>query len=198
MSIKKSHLTKKAAAGALVALSSFVPQPLMNAANAASDTIKLSGSFITGIQLTGGLPVAFGSVAVTSPTGSIKLSVAGAVTSPGPDAVAVGGGAAGTLKFKAVSTTPNVDITVKGMGPVVLAATVGGHAPAGTSKMTKIILSGIGATAPTLTAAGTTAKKAGYDINTKNGTLKVGGYMTWGAVQPFGQFDEVLTFIISY
>ncbi len=201
MSIKKTNLIKKAASGvALVALSGVVPQPLVNDAQAATATINLSGSFITGIQLTALNALNFGSIAVTSPTGTASVSTAGGFVST--DAVAVGGAlAAGKITFKAVNTTPNVDITAKctQAQKLTLAATGGGNGPTGTIKVVSVTLGAIGATATTLAfGAGTTIQKAGYNINTKSAAMLVGTNVSWAGGQPIGTFAAPLIMTISY
>jgi hypothetical protein len=198
MSQKNLINTKMAAGAALVALSGFVPQPFVNSAQAASASISISGSFITGIQLAAGTDIKMGKVAVTAANGSVVISTAGVVTPT--KAVAAGGAPqAGTFSFKAVSTTPNVDITVTGLGALTLAATTGGVGPVGTAKLTKITLGGIGAAPTTLTDGGAgTDKKLAYNINTTLATMDVGATITWGAVQPIGQFQTPITLTIAY
>lgn len=190
--------TKMAAGAALIALSGFVPQPLISSADAATAKISVTGSLITGIQLAAGQNVKFGSVAATDINGNMAISTAGAVTPS--KGVAVGGAPqAGSFAFTAVSTTPNVDITVAGLGALTLAASAGGAGPTGTAKLNKIILDNIGAAAITLTnGGGGTAKKAGYDITTKTGPIKVGAVVTWGATQPIGAFTQQITLTMVY
>lgn len=190
--------TKMAAGAALVALSGFVPQPLISNAEAASAKINVTGSLITGIVLAAGQDVKFGSVAATDINGKMSISTAGVITPS--KAVAVGGAPqAGTFAFTAVSTTPNVDITVAGLGALTLAATGGGGGPTGTAKLNKIVLDNIAAAATTLTnAGGGTAKKAGYDITSLTGPIKVGASVTWGATQPIGSFTQQITLTMAY
>lgn len=193
----KSLLKSRAAAGTLlVALSGFVPQPLINSAMADTLTVPLTGSFISGITLSAGTNIQMGSMVASQGSGKAVLSTAGAnVVSKG---AAIGGAAAGTIKFKAVSTVPNVDITVSKMGSLTLGATIGGHAATGTAKLTKLVLAGIGAAAANVTAAGTVGKSLNYNINKTSGTIKVGATVTWGAVRPIGAFNQGLVFTIAY
>lgn len=192
-----SHLKSRAAAGAaLVALSGFVPQPLIGTALAAVASLPLQGTFISGITLTAGNPIDFGSMVASATGGKAVLSTAG-VNTP-TKGVAIGGAAVGTIKFKAASTTPNVDITVSKMGPLTLAKTAGNNGPAGTAKLTKVALGAIGAAAADITAAGTIGKKLGYNITTKSANIKVGGTITWGAVRPIGAFTQNIVVTIAY
>ncbi|GJL85521.1 MAG: hypothetical protein DHS20C02_12960 [Micavibrio sp.] len=202
MSNKKSHIKTKAAAvtgAAVVALSGFVPQPLISSAQAATATISVTGSFITGIALAAGANANFGSVAATAPAGSVVLATTGAITAS-PNAVAVGGAVAnGSFVFTAVDTTPNINMTVTGLGAVVLAATGGGNGPVGTMKLANVSLGGIGAAAATFpSGGGTTATVANYNITSLNGPIAVGATVTWGAVQPIGLFSEAIVLTAAY
>ncbi len=194
----KTIINKKMAAGAaLVALSGFVPQPLVGTAEAASAKIDVSGSFITGIKLAAGQDVKFGSLAATDVNGTAKIVTAGTVTLT--KGVAVGGAPqAGSFVFTAVSTTPNVDITVAGLGAVVLAASVGGGGPTGTVTLNKIILKGAGIDETLTDGGGGTAKKAGEAISAKTGPIKVGAIVGWGGTQPIGSFTQEITLTIGY
>ncbi|MCB1531883.1 MAG: DUF4402 domain-containing protein [Alphaproteobacteria bacterium] len=199
MSNKKTILNKKVAAGAaLVALSGFVPQPMMQSAQAASASISVTGSFVTGIQLAAGTNAQFGVLAATDVNGTATLSTAGAVT---PSKAVTAGGApqAGSFQFTAVSTVPNVDITVSGLGAVVLAASAGGGGPTGTVKLNKVFLDNFATAAVTITDGGAGSGTAtGVDINAATTSIKVGGQLTWGAVQPIGQFSEAIVLTIAY
>ena len=197
---KKSHIKTKAAvaSAAVVALSGFVPQPLISSAHAASAKISVTGSFITGIKLAAGKNAQFGSNAANDVNGKATISTAGVLAVS--KAVKVGGAPqAGSFAFTAVDIVPNVDFTVAGLGALVLAATGGGAGPAGTMKLKSVILGGVGAAATTLTSGGgTTAKKAGYDITSLVGPLKVGAVVTWGATQPLGAFTQQITLTAAY
>lgn len=199
MSNQKIHLSKKAAAGAaLVALSGFVPQPMMQSAQAATATINMTGSFVTGIALAAGTNASFGVLAATDVNGTATLSTAGAVT-PSKAVTAGGTPQAGSFAFTAVSTTPNIDITVAGLGAVTLNPSAGLGGPAGTVNINKVFLDNIGTAAITLTdGGGGTAKTAGYDFTVKTGAIKVGGQLTWGATAPIGQFSEAITLTVAY
>lgn len=195
----RNHLKKKAAAGTiLVALSGLVPQPFVQHAQAATATISVTGSFISGITLGAGTDVKFGKLVATDINGTAKVATGGAVTLT--KGVAAGGAPqAGSFTFKAANTTPNVDITVAGLGAMVLAATGGGAAAVGTAKLTKVILGGIGAAATTIAdGGGGTGKKAAYDITKTTDTIDVGAIVSWGATTPIGSFAEAVVLTISY
>ena len=194
---RNTHVKSKAAASAaLVALSGFVPQAFVNSAHAATATISVTGSFITGIKLAPGVDAMFGSNAASDINGKLVLSTAGVVTPT--KGVHVGGGPqAGTFQFTAVSTVPNIDITVKGLGALTLAASVGGLGPVGTAKLASVTFDNIGA-APTTLAGAATATKVGYNITTKVAVLKMGATVTWGAVIPIGAFATPVEVYIAY
>lgn len=191
---------KKAAAGAaLVVLSGIVPSPAVLPVQAATTTMSVTGSLITGITITKMADAGMGSNAATAATGSLVLSSAGAVTPS--NAVAVGGGPkAGKIKFKAVSTTPNVDVTVTGLGAVTLGATTNGAAASGAVSLSKLKFKGIMATAKDLTAAGTSAKLAGVNITKTDDTMSVGFTATFSGGSPIarGAWTEVVTFTITF
>ena len=198
MSYDKSKLNSKAVgAAALVALSGFVPQPFVNLAHAATATISVTGSFITGIKLAPGTTAKFGSNAASDINGKINLSTAGAVT--GVKGVHVGGGPqAGSFQFTAVSTVPNVDITVTGMGKLTLAASAGGHAAQGTAKLNSVKFGKIGALTTVSDGGAGTGKKAGYNITKTTTKMLVGAEVTWGAVLPIGSFATPIQVTIAY
>lgn len=199
MSYDKSKLNSKAVGAAtLVALSGFVPQPFVNLAHAATATISVTGSFITGIKLAPGTTAKFGSNAASDINGKMNLSTAGAVT--GVKGVHIGGGKqAGSFQFTAVSTVPNVDITVTGLGKLVLAASAGGHAAQGTAKLNSVTFGKIGAVATTLVDGGAgSAKKAAYNITKKTTKMLVGAEVTWGAVLPIGSFATPIVVTIAF
>ncbi len=205
MSIQKTKSTtrsKVVASAALVALSGFVPQPLMNTAHAASASISVSGSFITGIQLTAVQAMDFGSIAVTDTGGKATLNGVAGTVSATSKGVAIGGAAQGSFVFKAVSTVPNVDITVKvpQANGLTLASTAGGAAATGSAKLINVVINGIGAAATTLALAPATSVTAtGYNINTTSAALKLGGRVDWpSAVQTIGAFAAPLTLTIGF
>jgi hypothetical protein len=202
--IDSTKISKKkmAAGAALVALSGFVPQPLMQQAHAAAATINVTGSFITGITLNAGRDAQFGVMAASDVNGTVTLSTAGAVTFAAGKGVTVGGAPqAGSFAFTAVSTVPNIDITVAGLGAVALAASANGLGPIGTAKLSKIVLGGLdsGAAQVTLTDGGSgTAKVAGYDFDEATATIDVGAQLTWTTPPPIGSFTAPITLTISY
>ncbi len=199
MSIQKPILNKKAAAGvALVALSGFVPQPFMQQAEAASASISVTGSFITGVILAAGTSIKFGKLAATDINGSVTIDTAGALT---PSKAVTAGGApqAGSFAVTFVSTVPNIDITVTGLGLVALAASGGGAGPTGTVKLNNIVLDQLGAAAITLTdGGGGSATTTGFNITTATTNIKVGGQLTWGGTQPIGTFTEAIVLTIAF
>jgi hypothetical protein len=199
MSNTKSFMKSKAAGGAaLVALSGFIPQPLVtNHAQAASAKISVKGSFISGIKISAIKDAVFGSNIATAANGKLVLSSANVVT-PSKGVHIGGSPASGQFKFTAASTTPSVDITVAGLGAMTLGATAGGVAAVGTAKLAKITLDKIGATATLTDGGGGTAKSANYDITATKATIQVGGEVTWGATPPIGAFAEEITLTIAY
>lgn len=198
MSYDKSKLkTKAVGAATLVALSGFVPQPLVNLAQAATATISVTGSFITGIKLAAGTTAKFGSNAASGINGKMVLSTAGAVT-PSKGVHIGGGKQAGSFQFTAVSTVPNIDITVKGLGKLTLSKSAGGLGPVGTAKLQSVTFGKIGA-ATTLTDGGAgTAKKANYNITKKTTKMLVGATVVWGATIPIGSFATPITVTMAF
>lgn len=203
MSIDKTYISKKkiAAGAALVALSGFVPTPVMQQAHAASAPLNVTGSFVTGVQLAAGNSVKFGTLAATAGNGKVTLSTAGANTVS--NAVKVGAASSqGTFSLKVVSTTIGMDITVAGMGAVVLAASAGGGGPTGAVSLDKIILGGAAIGTPTKTTitdgGGGTGKATGVKAGAATGVINVGGQLTWGATQPIGQFTQAITLTMAF
>lgn len=203
MSNQKNLISKKAAAGAaLVALSGFVPQPMLQQAQAATATISVTGSFVTGVQLAAGADVQFGVLAATGANGSASIDTAGTLQAGSKVVNSVGGAPqAGSFAFTVVSLTPPVDFTLTGLGDVgALAASAGGNGPTGTVKLNKIIMDGIGAAPLTFSAGGGTSDKVvGYAVTgAKTATLLVGGQLTWGATAPIGSFTVPIVLTAAY
>ncbi len=198
---KAYNLSKKAATGAaLVALSGFVPQPMMQSANAASAAINVSGSFVTGVTLTPGVAVNFGKLLATAATGNITLSTAG-VLSGSVGVKKVGALAAnGSIKATIANKTAAMNVTIKGLGPVVLAATVNGAGPAGTAKLTKILMKGAALnTLRTVTAVGTTGKTTvTAAVTTPAAVIALGGRLDWTGAIPLGSFTQAITVIMAF
>lgn len=181
----------------LVSLSGFVPVPLWNSARAASASISLTGSFITGVKIAPGINVQIGQIAVTGVNGSIIISPAGVLT---PSKAVTAGGAiqAGSFIFTAVGTVP-VDVTAKGLGALTLTPSIGGLGPVGTAKLNQVIIDGIGAAPLVLTDNGAGSDTAqNYNITTKNGPIDIGLQLTWGAVQPIGAFTQQIVLTVSF
>ncbi len=199
LSSKKIIRSKKAAAGlALITLSGFVPQPYIQSVEAASASLSVTGSFITGVIVVVGGSVKIGQVVATDINGSLTINVLG-VVNPSKALTAGGAPQEGSFAITFVDTGPNVDITVSNMGAVVLAPSVGGVGPTGTVKINKVILDNF-ATAPvSLTdGGGGTDTATNIDVTTATGTLNLGVQLTWGAVQPIGSFAHAIVMTISF
>jgi hypothetical protein len=196
---QKSARTKALTRVALVSLSGFVPVPLIvHTARAASATISFQGSLITGVQIGPGINVQFGKLVATGPNGSMIINPGGGFGST-KGVTAGGAPQAGSFTFKAVNSTGPIDVTVKGLGPVTLAATPGGGGPVGTAKLSKVIIGGIGPAPLVMTAtAGGVATAKNYGLSTKNGPMEIGIGVTWGAVQPIGSFTQQIIMRVTF
>ncbi len=198
------HITKKkvAAGAALVALSGFVPQPMMQQANAASASISVTGSFITGVQLVAGVSVKFGTFAATAGNGNVTLSTAGAITTTVGAVQVNANSAAGSFSLKVVDTAVPLNVTVAGLGAVTLIASAGGGGPTGTVTLNKVILGGasLGGTFIITDAGGGTGKTVipATKVTGKTGAMAIGGQLTWGATQPIGQFTQAITLTMAF
>lgn len=201
MSIQKTVLNKKVAAGAaLVALSGFVPQPLMQQAHAASAGINVSGSFITGVSLAPGVAADFGKLVGTAATGNVTLKTGGTIVTPVVGAKQVGATSTnGTFKATIVNKTAKMDVTVAGMGKVTLTPTVNGAATQGTVTLSKVILGGPALTgAVTITNVAGTGKTQAQATVTAASTINVGGRIEWTGAIPRGQFQQAITLTMAF
>ena len=192
------------AATPLVALSGFVPAPMVvQSARAGSTTLSVTGQFITGISLVKKADMKWGKMVSTDTGGKISLTTAGAHAGSSK-AVGISGEAAGKYTYKAVTTTAGFDITVKGMGKLTLGATTGGAAATGTAKLTKVLFGKVfdttKASVTCTVGGGTTCKTtvAAADFDVKSGSAALGGVITWTTPQPIGAFGQALTIIMSY
>lgn len=189
---------KLLAQSVFITLSGAVPAILNAPAQAASATISITGSFITGVQIAPGLNVQIGKIAVTAINGSIIISPAG-VVNPSKAVTAGGAQQAGSFLFTAVNGTGPIDVTASGLGAVALLPTAGGAPAAGTAKINKIIIDGIGAAPLNLTdTGGGQATAQNYGLTTANGPIDIGIQLTWGAVQPIGSFSEAIVLTVSF
>ena len=136
---------KLAAGAAMVALSGFVPNPLMNEAQAqVSTNINVSGSFISGIAIGGTQSLNFGQVVATSTTGNIGLNSAN-IFNISNNALPVAGNQIGKITLTVAVKSAEFDITVTGFGTVGgFAATTGAAGPSGTASLSAIYFGGTG------------------------------------------------------
>lgn len=204
MSLNKNHINKKAAAGAaLVALSGFVPQVADNQAQAATATITVTASLVTGITLAAGDDLQFATAAATQGTGSLVMAPAGTVTYNKATAAISGGTVKnGTLAFTAANATGKISVTVAGIGAVTgLAATTGGAGPTGSLTLDSVVLDKMNAGNETVTVGvGSTGKIATVTLTAgaATTTIDVGISLSWGATLPVGKFTQALTFTMAY
>lgn len=208
MPITQHHIDKKkvAAGAALVALSGFVPQPLMQQAHAASAAINVTGSFVTGVELAAGNAFKFGTIAATGAAGSVTFNPAtgGGGTFASNNAVQINASSqTGSFSLKVASTTPDLNVTVAGLGTVTLIASGGGAGPTGSVKLAQVILdkSAFGAGADIVFASGggtsDTAVIAGGAAAATTDIL-VGGQLTWTGGIPVGQFTQAITLTATF
>lgn len=190
----------------LIVLSGFVPMPLMiQSARAGSTTLSITGQFITGFSLVKIADMKWGKMVATDTGGKISLTTLGAYAGASKG-VGVAGQSEGLFSYKAVTTAAAFDVTVKGIGNLVLGATTGGAAAKGTAKLNTILFgkafSGGTKTAKCVAGGGTTCKvavTAGAQFGVKsNSTAEIGGIISWTTPKPIGQFGQTLTLIISY
>lgn len=213
MSIDKQLNKGRIAAGAaMVALSGFVPQPMMQQANAAATaTINVTGSLVTGISLVAVDDVKFGTLVPTATAGTIVVAPGLATTviptTAYTNAKHVGNAQDGSFKLQVLATGIDMDATVKGIGLVpttAFVATAGGSGPTGTVKIDRFF---IGPTNITKTAkitfnsgGGTTdtIASAFQASVTAQKTINVGAALSWTAPQPIGQFTVPVSLTLSF
>lgn len=200
MSTKNHNISKKAAAGAaLVALSSFVPQPMLHQAMADTTTLNVTGKFITGITLAATNDIKLGSIIASAKTGFVNMDAAAATAVS--SAAFAGTPAVGKIKITAAVANP-LDVKIAGFGKLTL---TGGSA-AGTATLTKVYVGGADVTSGITVAGGTstaTATVTGLNlvagaIATPPGTLTLGSRIAWTGSTPVGTFSQALTVTITY
>lgn len=194
---------KAVAAGALVALSGFVPQPfvqtarIINSAQAASQEFSAKATFASGITLSKKAEMNFGTVVATDVNGKFTLKTDGGVTAS--NGVGIANKAVGVLGVKALTTGGNIDLTLAGLGLMDRAATANGG-DQGTVKLASVIFKDkLGAADLTFkSGGGTVAKVADYDFNKKTASnIAFGGALTWTA-RPIGVFTTTLTLSANF
>lgn len=191
--IKPTLTTKKkvAAGAAVVALSGFVPQPLVQQAQAATTTITVSGSFSSGISILTTVGVNLGTIVATAITGTAKIAANGNTGAVG--ATIVANAAKGKIKAKYAVQKP-LDIIVSGFG------TLGGAITNAT--LDKIYFSGVaGPGTVTGGAATTTASVIATAMNSAAGTktLNLGAGVVWtGAFPKTGAFTKAVNVTLQF
>lgn len=177
---------------ALVALSGVVPapQPLMQQAHAATTTLTVNGTFISGITIQTAVDPDLGTIIATAITGTAKIQPSNNVG--GSNSTIIGGSANGKIKAKYKAAKP-VDVKVTGfgtLGPTVTNAT-----------LTKLYFTGVftgtvtgGMGTPTATTTGLALTGAG---NSK--VANVGAGVGWtGAFPKVGTFGKTINVILTY
>lgn len=193
------------AGAALVALSSFVPQPFMQQANAAATTINVNGSFVTGVQLSLLTNVNFGKVLATAPTGTVQLKETGALTGL-VGAKSISGKAAGSIKATFANSTAAFNITVAGFKTAfaLTAATGGGAGPSGNVTYNKLLLGGSALDAQVIIVSGGGGAAAGSGKGTAGAAatsaknIDVGARVAFTGGAPVGQFSFPTVVTMAY
>ena len=187
----------------LIALSGFMPAPLVQSARAGSTTLSITGQFITGFALVKKADMKWGKMVSTDTGGKISLTTAGAHAGT-VKAIGVAGEAQGVFSYKAASTGAAFDITVAGIGNLTLGATTGGAAAQGTAKLNTILFGKAfhnTKTAKCVAGGGTTCKvnvpAAKFNVKS-NAAAPIGGIISWTTPQPIGAFGQTLTLTIAY
>ncbi len=205
MSQVKNNSSKKAgyiAGGALVALSSFVPQPpmlngvvLQNQAHAAKVTVPVSGKVISGITLTAGAGFDFGSFIATATAGQYGVKqVDGGVTGAANGKVVVAA-TRGKFKFVGAILAP-IDIKASKIGTDLALNSIGGFKQGDVTLKTlsfgKVLNTGVDLDLKTLGAA-TFAVNNGFVINkgykavdAAGKVVSFGGILRWTGARPIG------------
>jgi len=190
---KKSNMKKRIAAGAaLVALSGFVPQITNNRAQAATATIKASGTFSSGIKMTTGVNLQFGIFVATGTAGKATIKTGGG-TAASKGFFNGGTQKAGTIKFLA-GALKKVTMTVTGMKNTLALGTFGGT-KTGTVNLPTINIGGPFLAAQVFKIATTSAA---VTLTSTTADLNIGGVVTWGAIQPVGTFSQNVKVIVHF
>lgn len=192
MMTKKKNLKRNIAAGAvLVALSGFVPK-ISKPANAATATIKASGSFTSGLNLTAGANLQFGKIVATGPSGSAKITTAGATA---VSKAFFNGGVQkeGSFAFLA-GALKVVDLTVVGMKNSLTLGSVAG-VKTGVVNLESITLGGPLKTAQVFKVATT---KQTNTLVSLTADINVGGVVTWGGIAPIGTFSQNVVLTVTF
>lgn len=196
---KQVSLTKKLAAGSvLVALSGFVPQPLVSSAQAASGTINAAGTFGGGISMgTTVTNLQFGSIIATGDSGKLTVSPGG-VTSTS-NGFFNGAFQAGTIAFKAAAGALPVNVTAAGFVASQALKDVG-EGTAGSITLAQVSLTGP-FTAPVVLKTGTpnkVATLAGATATAVTTDINVGSVINWSGGRPIGGFTLPVTITVTY
>lgn len=187
-----TNSTKIAGGAALVALSGIVPTPapFVQDANAATTTISVSGTFISGITIDTATDVDLGTIIATGATGTAKVEAGD--TLAGSNGTIIGGNSDGKIKFN-FKVNKQVDVKVSGfgtLGPTVTDAT-----------FDKMYFSGV-FTATVTGGTGTTTATAANNALTASGNAKianVGAGVSWtGAFPTTGTFAKPVTITVTF
>lgn len=180
----------KVAAGAtLVALSGFVPQPMMQQAVAASATLAVTGSFISGITISSATGIEIGSIIASGSTGTAKVTPGGAGS--GSSGTIIGGSGAGKIKAKYQAAKP-IDVIVAGFGTLGLATN--------TATLDKLYFTGVFSATVAGGTATATASALAKNL-TGTGSSKVvnlGAGVSWTGGKPGGAFSKNVVITIVY
>lgn len=190
--MSKNLKTKVAAGAALVALSGFVPQPLMQQANAATATINATGSFISGVALAGGQALQFGTIVATQTTGNVQITVGGAAANTN-NALMLGAPQQGLFTYTlAITGSLRLSIT-QGIGAVA------GPAP-GTVQLNRVTFSSAnvnGGNTFQFAATGAIQTHSFGDTGPAN-NLNMGGRIAWNGGRPIGAFTQTVGLFMAF
>lgn len=194
------NTVKKIAAGAaLVALSGFVPTPLVSPAMADTATITAAGTFGGGISMTAATNVKFNTIIANGDTGKLMLTASGTVTES--NGFFNGATTPGKISFKAAAGSLSVSISVAGLTSG-LALSDKGEGTQGSITVGTITMKGPWATtnATATLKIGTPAKV--HPLKATAGTVPedilVGTRVTWSGGRPIGGFSVPLTITVAY
>jgi len=183
MSTKTNLKTKVAAGTVLVALSGFVPQPLMQKAEAATAAIVVNGSFISGVSLNAGNALDFGTLIATQTTGTAVVDVTAGTLVSSSNLVDVGAAQqAGSFNYTLAATgSLRLSITT-GIGAIA------GPAP-GTVNLNRVDLQSASVNGGnTFNFAATGVTQVQSFTTTAASVLNVGGRIAWAGGRPIGAF----------